>query len=302
MGRYGGFELSYGSDADVLFVHVPDEGADPQVRPRPTPPRSPTSCAACSRCRAPTRPSQVDADLRPEGKQGALVRTLDSYAAYYAKWSKVWEAQALLRADAVVGDPDAARRLHRADRPAALPRGGAVRRRRRRGAPHQGPRRHTSGCPRAPTRTCTSSSAAAGWPTSSGPSSCSRCATPARCRRCAPRAPCRRWRPPARPACSTADDADVLAEAWRTVSRVRNAVTLARGKAADQLPARRARAGRRRQHPGLPAGQHRRDGQRLPARRPGWRAASSTGCSGDPSRERVTMVPNNAQRRFSVPE
>ena len=32
------------------------------------------------------------------------MRTLASYAAYYAKWSKVWEAQALLRADAVVGD------------------------------------------------------------------------------------------------------------------------------------------------------------------------------------------------------
>jgi glutamate-ammonia-ligase adenylyltransferase len=46
----------------------------------------------------------VDADLRPEGKQGPLVRTLASYAAYYGKWSKVWEAQALLRADAVVGD------------------------------------------------------------------------------------------------------------------------------------------------------------------------------------------------------
>ena len=42
--------------------------------------------------------------LQVEGKQGALVRTLESYAAYYAKWSKVWEAQALLRADAVVGD------------------------------------------------------------------------------------------------------------------------------------------------------------------------------------------------------
>jgi glutamate-ammonia-ligase adenylyltransferase len=46
----------------------------------------------------------VDAGLRPEGKQGPLVRTIDSYAAYYAKWSRVWEFQALLRADAVVGD------------------------------------------------------------------------------------------------------------------------------------------------------------------------------------------------------
>ena len=57
----------------------------------------------------------------PEGKQGALVRTLDSYAAYYAKWSKVWEFQALLRADAVVGDPELRDQLPRADRPAALP-------------------------------------------------------------------------------------------------------------------------------------------------------------------------------------
>ena len=51
-------------------------------------------------------PLEVDAGLRPEGKQGPLVRTLESYAAYYAKWSQVWEFQALLRADAVVGDED----------------------------------------------------------------------------------------------------------------------------------------------------------------------------------------------------
>jgi len=37
---------------------------------------------------------QVDTALRPEGRQGPLVRTLDSYAAYYGKWSAVWEAQA----------------------------------------------------------------------------------------------------------------------------------------------------------------------------------------------------------------
>ncbi|MDN4163781.1 hypothetical protein, partial [Nocardioides abyssi] len=55
-------------------------------------------------------PLAVDADLRPEGKQGPRVRTIGSYAAYYAKWSKVWEAQALLRADAVVGDLDQRRR------------------------------------------------------------------------------------------------------------------------------------------------------------------------------------------------
>ena len=53
----------------------------------------------------------IDADLRPEGKQGPLVRTLDSYRRYYATWSVVWEAQALLRAKANVGDEDLCRRF-----------------------------------------------------------------------------------------------------------------------------------------------------------------------------------------------
>jgi glutamate-ammonia-ligase adenylyltransferase len=105
MGRYGGFELSFGSDADVLFVHRPEPGAEPEVA-------ATFARAVAERLRAllsspgPDPALSLDADLRPEGRQGALVRTLDSYAAYYAKWSMVWEAQALLRADAVVGDPD----------------------------------------------------------------------------------------------------------------------------------------------------------------------------------------------------
>jgi glutamate-ammonia-ligase adenylyltransferase len=46
----------------------------------------------------------VDVDLRPEGRQGALVRSLDSYRQYYARWSAPWEAQALTRARPVAGD------------------------------------------------------------------------------------------------------------------------------------------------------------------------------------------------------
>ena len=48
-------------------------------------------------------PLLIDADLRPEGKTGPLVRTLDSYEAYYRRWSLVWESQALLRAEPVAG-------------------------------------------------------------------------------------------------------------------------------------------------------------------------------------------------------
>ena len=123
MGRYGGFELSYGSDADVLFVHDPLPGADPQVA------TGYATAVANELSRLLALPGadpalQVDADLRPEGRQGALVRTLDSYAAYYAKWSSVWEAQALLRADAVVGDLDLRRRFEELVDPLRFPADG----------------------------------------------------------------------------------------------------------------------------------------------------------------------------------
>ena len=53
---------------------------------------------------APDPAFEIDADLRPEGRQGALVRSLDSYREYYQRWMSVWEAQALLRARPVAGD------------------------------------------------------------------------------------------------------------------------------------------------------------------------------------------------------
>jgi glutamate-ammonia-ligase adenylyltransferase len=69
-------------------------------------------------------PLQVDADLRPEGRNGPLVRTLASYRAYYEQWSEVWEAQALLRACFVAGDPDLGERfLHLVD-PVRYPENG----------------------------------------------------------------------------------------------------------------------------------------------------------------------------------
>jgi glutamate-ammonia-ligase adenylyltransferase len=103
MGRLGGHETGYGSDADVMFVHVPDTGVEDKLATR-------AASAVAQRMRemlgrAGEGPAlEVDADLRPEGKQGPLVRTLGSYAAYYERWGQVWEAQALLRADAAVGD------------------------------------------------------------------------------------------------------------------------------------------------------------------------------------------------------
>ncbi|WP_339129012.1 bifunctional [glutamine synthetase] adenylyltransferase/[glutamine synthetase]-adenylyl-L-tyrosine phosphorylase [Streptomyces sp. f51] len=103
MGRFGGHELGYGSDADVLFVHEPREGVDEQEAAR-------AANAVVSEMRrllqipSADPPLLIDADLRPEGKSGPLVRTLKSYEAYYRRWSLVWESQALLRAEVVAGD------------------------------------------------------------------------------------------------------------------------------------------------------------------------------------------------------
>ncbi|MDJ0466831.1 bifunctional [glutamine synthetase] adenylyltransferase/[glutamine synthetase]-adenylyl-L-tyrosine phosphorylase [Streptomyces sp. H27-C3] len=105
MGRFGGHELGYGSDADVLFVHEPREGADEQEAAR----AANTVVAEMRRLlQLPTSdpPLMIDADLRPEGKSGPMVRTLKSYEAYYRRWSLGWESQALLRAEPMAGDAD----------------------------------------------------------------------------------------------------------------------------------------------------------------------------------------------------
>ncbi|MEV4438954.1 bifunctional [glutamine synthetase] adenylyltransferase/[glutamine synthetase]-adenylyl-L-tyrosine phosphorylase [Streptomyces sp. NPDC049577] len=108
MGRFGGHEQGYGSDADVLFVHRPREGVSDEEA-------SKAAFAVAGEMRRllqlPTTdpPLLVDADLRPEGKSGPIVRTLASYAAYYRRWSLVWESQALLRAEPVAGDAELGR-------------------------------------------------------------------------------------------------------------------------------------------------------------------------------------------------
>ncbi|MFF2859040.1 bifunctional [glutamine synthetase] adenylyltransferase/[glutamine synthetase]-adenylyl-L-tyrosine phosphorylase [Streptomyces rubiginosohelvolus] len=108
MGRFGGHELSYGSDADVLFVHQPREGVSDEEAGR----AANTVVTEMRRLlQLPTAdpPLLIDADLRPEGRTGPMVRTLKSYGAYYRRWSLVWESQALLRAEHMAGDAELGR-------------------------------------------------------------------------------------------------------------------------------------------------------------------------------------------------
>ncbi|MFJ2552789.1 bifunctional [glutamine synthetase] adenylyltransferase/[glutamine synthetase]-adenylyl-L-tyrosine phosphorylase [Microbacterium sp. NPDC087591] len=99
MGRFGGAELGFGSDADILYVYDAN-GVEPQ--------RAQTlATQIVTRLREHLTdhrlPLDLDADLRPEGRSGPIVRSIEAYTAYYRRWSLSWEAQALLRGRGVAG-------------------------------------------------------------------------------------------------------------------------------------------------------------------------------------------------------
>ncbi|HEY1529524.1 MAG TPA: bifunctional [glutamine synthetase] adenylyltransferase/[glutamine synthetase]-adenylyl-L-tyrosine phosphorylase, partial [Galbitalea sp.] len=101
MGRYGGQELGFGSDTDIVYVYRATTATGEEAQAR-----SEHIIATLNRLTEDLRlPLDLDIGLRPEGKNGAVVRSLDSYRAYYQRWSLTWEAQALLRARGVAGDP-----------------------------------------------------------------------------------------------------------------------------------------------------------------------------------------------------
>lgn len=99
MGRFGGREIGFGSDADVMYVYRAN-GIDPQRA-------SSLALKLVAGLREHSEdhrlPLDLDAELRPEGRSGPLARSLDAYAEYYRRWSLSWEAQALLRARGVAG-------------------------------------------------------------------------------------------------------------------------------------------------------------------------------------------------------
>jgi glutamate-ammonia-ligase adenylyltransferase len=123
MGRLGGGELGYGSDADVMFVCEPVSGVEESAAVR-------WSVGVAEQVRtllgmpSSDPPLEVDANLRPEGRNGPLVRTLSSYEAYYTQWAQPWEVQALLRAHKVAGDAELGERFLRVIDKIRYPEGG----------------------------------------------------------------------------------------------------------------------------------------------------------------------------------
>ena len=128
MGRLGGMELGFGSDADVLVVAEPSEPADDsgaegeavkwaigivdKLRRRLSKPSG-------------DPPLDVDLGLRPEGRSGAVARTISSYERYYREWGESWELQALLRAAFVAGDREVGERFMSMVDSFRYPEGGA---------------------------------------------------------------------------------------------------------------------------------------------------------------------------------
>ncbi|HET7722629.1 MAG TPA: hypothetical protein VFK43_21870, partial [Acidimicrobiales bacterium] len=93
MGKLGGCELNYSSDVDIMFVSSGDNAPGEDVRAARAVLDAARSCF------------RIDVDLRPEGRDGPLVRSLASYEAYWDRWAQTWEFQALLKARPVAGDP-----------------------------------------------------------------------------------------------------------------------------------------------------------------------------------------------------
>lgn len=234
MGRFGGHELGYGSDADVLFVHQPREGVSDEEAAR----AANTVVTEMRRLlELPTAdpPLLIDADLRPEGRTGPLARTLKSYEVYYRRWSLVWESQALLRAAPMAGDPDVGRAFVELVDPLRYPVEGlgddAVREIRRLKARMESERMPRGADPTLHTKlgrgglsdvewTVQLMQMQHGW--------------------AEPGLRTTRTREALAAACAAdlipVDEAQTLDEAWVLASRVRNAVMLVRGRPGDTFP------------------------------------------------------------------
>jgi glutamate-ammonia-ligase adenylyltransferase len=234
MGRFGGREQGYGSDADVLFVHEPHPGVADDEAAR-------AAHEVANELRrllalpAPDPPLEVDADLRPEGRQGPLTRSLASYAEYYKRWASAWESQALLRARHIAGDAEVASRFTDVIAPLRWPEGGldnaAIREIRRIKARVEAERLPRGADPSLHTKLGRGGLADVEWTvqlfqlrftfeheglrTTSTLDALDALAAED---------------------LLSADDAETLAAAWQFATRVRNAIVLFRGRPADSLP------------------------------------------------------------------
>ncbi|HVE96107.1 MAG TPA: bifunctional [glutamine synthetase] adenylyltransferase/[glutamine synthetase]-adenylyl-L-tyrosine phosphorylase [Pseudonocardiaceae bacterium] len=239
MGRLGGAELGYNSDADVLFVCEPSPDGESGQDAETDAVRFASSVAESVRklLGSPSQdpPLVVDTGLRPEGRSGPLVRTLGSYRSYYAQWAQTWEAQALLRATPVAGDVELGERFIAEIDPVRYPAGGLTARQateiRRMKARVDSERLPRGADPATHTKLGRGGLADVEWTVQllqlqhahevAGLRTQSTTAA---------------LQAAADAGLLTTSDTEALLAAWQLATRTRNALTLVRGKLTDQLP------------------------------------------------------------------
>lgn len=112
MGKLGAQEINYVSDIDLIYVVEPADLSNKQNQDAALRVGASMAMVLQKVCQSVVMGSvepplwQIDTALRPEGKDGPLVRRLDSHMEYYEKWASSWEFQALLKSRPAAGDAD----------------------------------------------------------------------------------------------------------------------------------------------------------------------------------------------------
>ncbi|TPF78738.1 glutamine-synthetase adenylyltransferase [Bifidobacterium sp. UTCIF-3] len=109
MGRYGGREVNFSSDADAILIYRPTDGAE-DTQANTFAKKVVEDLRNILQGPTTFEPKiELDLDLRPEGKNGPIIRSYASCEEYYGSWASTWEHQALLRARYAAGDAELAR-------------------------------------------------------------------------------------------------------------------------------------------------------------------------------------------------
>ena len=276
MGRLGGAELGYNSDADVLFVCEPSPDGKSGQDAETDAVRFASSVAESVRklLGSPSQdpPLVVDTGLRPEGRSGPLVRTLGSYRIYYAQWAQTWEAQALLRATPVAGDVKLGERFIAEIDPVRYPAGGLTARQateiRRLKARVDSERLPRGADPATHTKLGRGGLADVEWTVQLLQLQHAHEVAALRTQ-----STTAALQVAADAGLLTMSDVEALLAAWRLATRTRNALTLVKGKLTDQLPSSgrellavaRVLAGSSRADPGEVVDEYRRTTRRARA-------------------------------------
>src|SRR6266542_2361008 len=112
LGNLGGRELNYVSDLDVIVCHAPVGGGRAQQAAQLAEAVVRELIAGLGAVTPEGTAFRVDLGLRPEGRNGPLSRSLDSYLAYWDRWAEPWERQAMVRLRPVAGSRELGERFH----------------------------------------------------------------------------------------------------------------------------------------------------------------------------------------------